>query len=80
MKTQMEADRSSMKDKTPAEREALFDQKKTELEQWAKDNGLTTDVLKQVMFGQGRMHGHGMGGMHAPDSDTNDDASGASQQ
>lgn len=63
MKKDMEANRDSMKDKTDAERKAAMDQKKADLDKWASDNGISTDVLKQVM-----MAGHGgrMGGGPGP--------------
>lgn len=71
LKKEMQANHGSMKDKTPAEMKALMDQKKADLEQWAKDNGLSTDVLKQVIRGPGGHMGHGPmgGGMHGPDAD-----------
>lgn len=44
----------SFKDKTPEERKALMDQKRTELESWAKANGIDVQYLMPI--------GHGMGG------------------
>lgn len=64
LEAQRQADRDALKDKTPAERKAAFDQKKAELEQWAKDNNVP---LEYLMPGRG---GHGMGmhrGMMGPD-------------
>ncbi len=52
----------TLKDKTMAERKALMDQKRTELEAWAKANGI--DVQYLMPFGEGRGHGGlGMGMM-----------------
>ena len=52
----------ALKDKTMAERKALMDQKRTELEAWAKANGIDTQYL--MPFGEGRGRGgHGMGMM-----------------
>ncbi len=38
----------TLKDKTPAERKTLMQQKRTELEQWAKDNNLSMDYLRPM--------------------------------
>jgi hypothetical protein len=43
-----EANRDTMMSKTDAERKAAMDAEKTALEQWAKDNGISTDYLKYV--------------------------------
>lgn len=61
LQTQRETDRTSMDSKTRAERKAAMDAKKTELDQWAKDNGIPTEFLRYVMGDHGG-HGHGMGG------------------
>lgn len=55
--TQREADHTAMESKTQAERKALMDQKRTELEQWAKANNIPTEYLRYVMGGHGRGHG-----------------------
>ncbi len=56
LKAQHEADHQAMEDKTPEERKADMDAKKTEIEKWAKDNGIPTDFLKYLRPGG---HGHG---------------------
>lgn len=65
MKKDMQANRGNMKDKTDSERKAAMDQKKADLEKWASDNGLSADVLKQVMMG-GHHGGRMGGGPHGP--------------
>ena len=46
-----------------AERKAFMDQKKADLEKWASDNRISTDILKQVIG-----HGpEGHGGMDQPE-------------
>lgn len=52
-----EADMSSMKDLTPAERKAKMEAHKTELESWAKAQGLDLSRLKGVFGGPGH-RGH----------------------
>lgn len=52
-----DANRASMKDKTPAERKVAQDAKKAKIEQWAKDNNIPTEYLH--FFGP-RGHGPGM--------------------
>ncbi len=75
IKKDMQANRDSMKDKTPAERKALMDQKKSELDQWAKDNNIPTEYLHFV-FGHGPggrgPGGHGMGGPRHMDGDNDE--------
>ncbi len=56
LQAQREADRESFKDKTEAERHTAMEQKRTELEQWAKDNGISSEYLRYVA-GHGP-HGH----------------------
>jgi len=56
LQAQRDADKGTMKDKTPAERKAAMDAKKAELEQWAKDNNIPTQYLHFV-----GPHGHGPG-------------------
>jgi len=53
-----EANHTAMESKTDAERKAAMDAEKTALEQWAKDNGISTDYLKYV-GGFGGHGGHG---------------------
>jgi hypothetical protein len=56
-------DFETFKDKTPEERKQIMDERKSELEKWAKDNGLTLQTLHELV-GQGSF-GFGMrGGMH----------------
>lgn len=54
IKSAMEADRGSMKDKTATERKTLMDQRRTDLENWAKTNNIPTNLLHFKMSG-----GHG---------------------
>lgn len=62
LKTQMEANRDAMKDKTPQERHDAMKQQRDELQQWAKDNDIP---LRYLMF----IHGHGHHGFGGPDMD-----------
>lgn len=55
-----QADMDAMKDKTPEERRAVHEAKRTELEQWAKDNNIPTEYLRFVAGHPG----HGPGGPH----------------
>lgn len=61
VKAAMQADRDSMKDKTAAERKAAMDQKRTDLENWAKENNIPTEYLRYVMGGGHGPHGNNMG-------------------
>ncbi len=64
IKSAMDSDRDAMKDKTGAERKTAMEQKRTELESWAKTNNIPTEYLRYVMGG-GRGHGsHGGPGMN----------------
>lgn len=68
LQKQREANKDSFKDKTEAERKAEMDKRKTELEAWAKQQGIDTKYLRLVMGGG---HGHGgpggpRGGMEKP--------------
>lgn len=68
LKTERESDQSSFKNLTPAERKAKMDEKKTALEQWAKDNNIDITKLKGVFMGGPGGPGRG----HGPDdADTN---------
>lgn len=51
LKADREANKGSMKDLTPEERKAKHDEKKAELEAWAKDNNLNLTKLKGVFMG-----------------------------
>jgi ribosomal protein L19E len=57
LQQQRDADKDSMKDKTPDERKAAMDAKRAELEKWVSDNGLTKNYLRYVVGGHGHM-GH----------------------
>ncbi|MDB5168867.1 MAG: hypothetical protein JWO41_223 [Candidatus Saccharibacteria bacterium] len=54
-----QANHTAMQGKTDAERKAAMDAEKTALEQWAKDNGISTDYLKYVSGFGGRHSGPG---------------------
>ena len=70
LQKEREANKESFKDKTAAERKTARETKRTELETWAKDNGIDTQYLKYV-FG----HGPGGRGHHGgPRGDGPDDA------
>lgn len=73
-RAELQKKREANKDstKTREEMKTEMDAKKTELEQWAKDNGISTDYLRYVMGG-GRGHGGpGFGGIRPDDpSSTN---------
>jgi len=71
LQTQREANRDSMQSKTDAERKAAREAERTSLEQWAKDNGISTDYLRYVVGGP-----HGMG-MHGPDASADDSSTSA---
>lgn len=51
----------SLSNKTRDERKAAMDTKRSELEKWAKDNGISTDYLAGPMGGKGKMMGEGRG-------------------
>ncbi len=71
IRADMDANRDAMKDKTPAERKAAREQKRTDLETWAKQNNIPTEYLRFVMGGH-----HGPGGT----TDKPDDAGSGSTQ
>jgi hypothetical protein len=60
LKAEREADRDAMKGKTTEECRAIMQQKREELRQWAKGNGIS---LTYLHFGFGGPHGHGGHGM-----------------
>jgi hypothetical protein len=64
--SQMEANKGSMKDKTPAERRTAMESERTAVQQWAKDNGVDAKWLMPL---GGRGHGFGHGGPGAPGAD-----------
>lgn len=53
------------KDQTAEQRKASMEQQKTEMDNWLKVNGLTTETLKSIIGGgfQGMGKGHMMGGL-----------------
>ncbi len=60
LEKEREANKDSFKDKTEEERKAEKDKRKTELETWAKEQGISTDYLRYVMgHGPGGPGGHG---------------------
>ena len=63
MKKSREADRESMKDLTDDQRKAKMDEKRTEMESWAKENGIDLTKLKGILGGGPGGHG-GPGGRH----------------
>jgi hypothetical protein len=56
VQAQMQANRDSLKDKTPAERKAAMEAQKADLEAWAKTNNISTDYL-HFIGGHGRQGG-----------------------
>ena len=58
LQKQRDADRTARKDKTREEMKSMMDTKRAELEQWAKDNGISTDYLHFATNGR---HGGMMG-------------------
>lgn len=61
LKANREAERESMKNLTEEERKAKMDAKRTELENWAKEQGLDLSKLRGVFHGP-----HGRGGPDGP--------------
>jgi hypothetical protein len=60
LQKEREANKDTFKDKTETERKAEMDKRKTELETWAKEQGISTDYLRYVMgHGPGGPRGHG---------------------
>lgn len=59
MESARAAEMDSLKDKTPAQRKALMDQKRSELEAWAKTNGIDLKYLMPMGHGLGGRGGHG---------------------
>lgn len=57
LQKQREADKDELRDLTPEERRAKMEARRSELEAWAKENGI--DIQYVVAFGKGR--GIGMG-------------------
>lgn len=68
LEKQREADRTTNQNLSETDRKAKMEAERTALEQWAKDNGISTDYLKYV-HGGGRGHGGpGMDGEKPADS------------
>ncbi|USN96982.1 MAG: hypothetical protein H6797_02210 [Candidatus Nomurabacteria bacterium] len=62
LKTERQSDRGTFRDLTPAQRKAKMDQKRSELETWAKQQGLDLSKLMGIFGGpegHGRHGGHG---------------------
>lgn len=59
LRTQHEQDKGTLKNLTPAERKAKFDKQKSELESWAKDQGLDLSKLKGIFMGPGHRGPYG---------------------
>lgn len=73
LQKEREAAKSSPDTKTRAEMKSEMDARRTELETWAKDNGISTDYLRYVM---GHGGGHSSpGGPGKPDDSSPDQAS-----
>jgi hypothetical protein len=53
LRTQMEANRDSFKTMTEAERRAAMEKQRTDLEQWAKDNGIDPQYLMFAVYFKG---------------------------
>jgi chromosome segregation ATPase len=53
LKAERESNKDSIKDLSDSERKAKMDEKKTELEAWAKENGLDLTKLRGVFMGGG---------------------------
>lgn len=59
MKADREANKDEMKDLTPEQRKAKHDEKKAEIESWAKDNNIDLSKIKGVFVGGPEGHrGH----------------------
>ena len=59
-------DMNAWQSMTPEERKAAMEKRRTEMEQWAKDNNLDLSILRQYVHefgGRGMMTGRGMGMM-----------------
>ena len=65
LKAERESNRDAMKDLSDSERKAKMDTKKTELENWAKENGIDLAKLQGVFHGPGM--GHMERGPNGPD-------------
>lgn len=76
LQSKRESERDSFKNLTDDERKAKMDAAKTELDQWAKDNGIDLTKLQGVFMG-GR--GHGPGGPGGPDGPRDEAATTAQQ-
>lgn len=72
LQKEREANRDTATSKTRQEMKTEMEAKRTELEQWAKDNGISTEYLRYVMGGHGRggHGGPGFGSEKPSDQDT----------
>lgn len=59
LKKEREADREAMKDLSDEERKTKMNEKRAEMESWAKEQGLDLSKLKGVLGGPGGHGGHG---------------------
>lgn len=62
VKAAMEATKDSMKDKTATERKAAMDQRRADIEAWAKQNSIPSEYLRYVTGGHGPHGAMGPGG------------------
>lgn len=62
LQKEREANKDTASTKTRDEMKTEIEAKKTELEKWASDNGISTDYLRYVMGGGHRHGGPGFGG------------------
>ena len=74
IKSEREADKDSMKDKTEDERKSIMESKRTELDQWLSDNGIDEEYGRFLMGG-GRGGPGGPGGHGGPRSTSSDPSS-----
>lgn len=62
------SDRDTMKNMTPEQRKAAMDKERSDLEAWAKEQGIDLSLIKGFSRGMGHGFRHGMGmKMGAPD-------------
>jgi hypothetical protein len=64
MDADREANKDAMKNLSHSERKAMMEEKRTELEKWAKENGITLKDLRDILRGPHMMH---HGGPHIDD-------------
>lgn len=59
MKAERTASKDTAKDMTPEERKNLMQEKRSELESWAKEQGVDLSELRGIFGGHGMRGGHG---------------------